>query len=152
MKLLRPSARPKPEHPEKQTTCVSQRPLKICVVFDEEASNQNAEVLIRHVTSDYQCDTQFFRFDELHTLAPGVAAARNAARTDILVLAARGDRSLPAHIKFWLGLCLALRDEDQEGALVALIPLVRETPDLHASLVEYLATVAIIGGLTFFPQ
>ncbi len=152
MKLLRQSARPRPENPDQQATCVTERPLKICVVFDEEASNQNAEVLIRHVTSDYQCDTQSFHFDELHTPAPGVAAARNAADTDILVLAARGDRSLPAHIQFWLGLCLALRDGGQEGAFVAMIPLVTETADLHSSMVEYLATVAIIGGLVFFPQ
>ena len=59
---------------------------------------------------------------------------------------------LPAHIQFWLGLCLGLRDEDLEGALVALIAEAADTADLHSSLVEYLETMAIIGGLAFFTQ
>jgi hypothetical protein len=152
MKLLHPDTRHKSENPDKNPTQVSERPLRICVVFDEDASSRSAEVLIRHVTSDYQCDMQSFRFDDLDAPKPGVAAARSAAATDILVLAARGDRMLPDHIRLWLGLCLGLRDEDQEGALVALITQVAEAADLHTSIVEYLATVAIIGGLAFFPQ
>src|ERR1035438_6702707 len=147
MKLLRPGTRPRPENPDKKTTRVSERPLRICVVFDQDASAHSADVLIRHVASDYQYDTQSFRFDELDSPVPGVAAARSAADTDILVLAARGDRTLPAHIQFWLGLCLGLRDKDHEGALVALITRVAGIAGLHSSIVEYLETVAIIGGL-----
>jgi len=152
MKLLRPSTCPRSENPDRNPTRASERPLRICVVFDEDASARSAGVLIRHVASDYQCDTQTFRFDELDAPKSGVAAARTAADTDILVLAACGDRMLPAHIRLWLGLCLGLRDEDQEGALVALITQVAETADLHSSIVNYLETVAIIGGLAFFPQ
>jgi len=152
MKLLRPDTRPRPENPDKKTTRVSERPLRICVVFDEDARSRSADVLIRHVASDYQCDTQTFRFDDLEAPKPGVAAARSAADTDILVLAARGDRMLPSHIRLWLGLCLVMRDENQEGALVALITQVAETADLHSSIVDYLETVAIIGGLAFFPK
>jgi len=126
--------------------------MRICVVFDEDASAHSADVLIKHLASDYQCDTQLFRFDELDAPAPGVAAARSAADTDILVLAARGDRMLPAHIRLWLGLCLGLRHENYEGALVALIRQVAGTAKLHSSIVEYLETVAIIGGLAFFPH
>jgi hypothetical protein len=146
MKLLRPSVRPK------ETTRINERPLRICVVFDEDASASSADVLIKHVASDYQCDMQSFHFDDLDAPKPGVAAARSVADTDILVLAARGDRMLPTHIRLWLGLCLGLRDEDQEGALVALITQVADTADLHTSIVDYLETVAIIGGLAFFPR
>jgi len=152
MKLLPPGARPKPENPDQQTTQISERPLKICVVFDEAANSRSAEVLIRHVASDYHCDTQSFHFDELDQPAPGVAAAQCAADTDIFVLAVRGDRMLPAHIQSWLGLCLGLRDEDLEGALVALIPEAAETTDLRLSLVGYLETVATIAGLAFFAR
>src|SRR5882724_12639677 len=152
MKLLHPSTRHKPEDPDKKATRVSERPMRICVVFDEDASAHSAEVLIRHIAADYQCDKQSFRFDELDAPAPGVAAARSAADTDILVLAARGDRMLPVHIRLWLGLCLGLRDEDREGALVALITKTSGTDDMHSSLAEYLETVAIIGGLAFFRQ
>ncbi len=51
-----------------------------------------------------------------------------------------------------MGLCLGLRDQDQEGALVAMITQVAGTAGLHSSIVDYLETVAIIGGLAFFPQ
>ena len=152
MKLLHPGTCPRPENPDKKTTRAGERPLRICVVFDEDASARSADVLIRHVVSDYQYDTQTFRFDELDAPAPGVAAARSAADTDILVLAVRGDQTLPAHIRLWLGLCLGLRDENQDGALVALITQAAENTNLHSSLVEYLETVAIIGGLAFFPR
>jgi len=130
----------------------NERPLKICVVFDDEASSQSAEVLIRHVASDYQRDTQSFRFDELDPPGPSIAAARSACDTDILVLAVGEDRILPSHVKLWLGLCVALRDEDQDGALVVLISNGVETTNLDSPLLEYLEAVAAIGGLTFFPR
>ena len=133
------------------TTRQNQRPLKICVVFDEDDSARSAEVLITHVASDYECDMQSFSFDELSGPKPGVAAARKTADTDVLVLAARGDRSLPSHVRVWLGLCLGMRDEGREGALVALIDKVAGMGSLRTSLLEYLETVAIIGGLAFFP-
>ena len=119
----------------------NERPLKIC-----------AEVLIRHVASDYQRDTQSFRFDELDPPGPSIAAARSACDTDILVLAVGEDRILPSHVKLWLGLCVALRDEDQDGALVVLISNGVETTNLDSPLLEYLEAVAAIGGLTFFPR
>jgi hypothetical protein len=130
----------------------TERPLKICVVFDDEASSQSAEVLIRHVASDYQPDTQSFRFDELDLPGPSIAAARSACDTDILMLAVCEDRMLPAHVQLWLGLCVALRDEDQDGALVVLISNAVETAALGSPLLEYLEAIAAIGGLTFFPQ
>jgi hypothetical protein len=104
------------------------------------------------VASDFPCDTQLFRFDELDPPGPGVAAARSASDTDILVLAVRDDHILPAHMELWLGLCMTLRDEDQEGALVVLVPKSVETADPNSSLLEYLETVAAIGGLVFFPR
>jgi hypothetical protein len=127
-------------------------PLRICIVFDEDGSASSAEVLIKHVASDFECDTQSFCFDELEPPGPGVAAARRASDTDILVLAVRDDGMLPAHVQSWLGLCLGLRDEDQEGALVVLIAKADGIVDPNSSLLEYLETVAAIGGLAFFPR
>jgi hypothetical protein len=126
-------------------------PLRICIVFDEDGSASSAEVLIKHVASDFECETQLFCFDELDPPGPGVAAARRASDTDILVLAVRDDRMLPAHVQSWLSLCLGLRDEDQEGALVVLITKAEGIVDPNSSLLEYLETVAAIGGLAFFP-
>ena len=138
--------------PMKKSTPVRERKLRICCVFDEDPSVRRAQSLIKNVASDYQCEMQSFRFDELDAPGPGVAAARRACDVDILVLAARGDRLLPSHLRLWLGLCLGLRDEAQPGALVALITKVSGAADLHSSIVEYLETVAIIGGVAFFPQ
>jgi hypothetical protein len=132
-------------------TLTEERPLRICVVFDEAASARSAEVLIAQVASDFIRENQAFCFDELNAPRQGVAAARKVADTDILVLAARGDRVLPSHVRLWLGLCLGLRDERDAGALVALITNVDGHEGLHSSILEYLETIAIIGGVAFFP-
>jgi hypothetical protein len=130
----------------------TERPLRICVVSDDEASAENAEVLIRHVTSDYQRDTQSFLFDELDPPGPSITAARSVCNTDILVIAVSEERMLPAHVKLWLDLCLALRDEDQEGALVLVISNAVETAYADSPLMECLNAVAALGRLTVFPQ
>ncbi|HUD48066.1 MAG TPA: hypothetical protein VMR33_14635 [Candidatus Baltobacteraceae bacterium] len=131
---------------------VTGRPLRICVVFDDDASAQSAEVLIRHVASDYECDRQSFSFEELDPPAPGVAAARSACNSDIIVLAVRNDRMLPSHVKSWLRLCMGLRDEDQEGALVVLIAEAAPSSNSELSLLEFMETVAVNGRMAFFPR
>jgi hypothetical protein len=64
----------------------TERPLRICVVFDDDASATSAEVLIRQVASGYECDTRSFRFAELDRPTPVVAAARSASDSDIPVV------------------------------------------------------------------
>jgi hypothetical protein len=135
---------------DNKRTPMAERPLRICVVFDEPAGARDAEVLIMQVASGFKCEKQTFRFYELNTPKRGVAAARKVADTDILVLSMRGYQALPSHIRLWLGLCLGLRDEGHEGALVALIAKVDGCDGLHSSIVEYLETIAIIGGVAFF--
>jgi hypothetical protein len=149
MKMLRPIVRSGSHDPNKKPTRVSERPLKICVVFDEDANGRSAEILIRHLAPDQYCERQMFGFHELEEPVHAVAAARSTANTEVLVMAIRGDRMPPAHIQFWLGLCLGLRDEDREGALVTLTTPAAEAADLHSALMEYLETVANIGGLAF---
>ena len=149
--MLRSITRSGSHDPDKKPTRVSERPLRICVVFDEDANGRRSEILIRHLAPDQHCEKQMFGFDELEEPVHAVAAARSTADTEVLVLAIRGDRMPPAHIQFWLGLCLGLRDADHEGALVALTTPAAEAADLHSSLMEYLETVATIGGLAFHP-
>lgn len=130
----------------------SGRRLKICIVFDEESSARNAEVLIRHVTSDFECDTQLFKFDQLRSPQPRVKIARSTYNADILVLAVRDDQMLPAHVQKWIGICMGLRGEDQQGALVALIANVLHTNVPAPELLVYLEAVADIAGLAYFPR
>jgi len=128
------------------------RPLKISIVFDENVSARTAEILIRRVASGFDYDLQTFAFDELDPPGPGVAAARNASDTDILVVAMRDDRALPEHMQLWLGLCLGLRQHDLDGLLVVLIAKPAETSNPDKPLLDYLKTVAAIGGLEFISR
>jgi len=146
MRLSHPEAAQVPDQP------AAGQPVKICVVFDEEASVGNAEVLIKHVASNFDCESQSFHFDELDEPAPRAAAARFASATDVLVLALEDDRMLPAHMQYWLGLLAGLRGKDQPGALVVLFAQAVESAGAESPLVAYLASVAALGGLTFIPQ
>jgi hypothetical protein len=126
-------------------------PLKICIVFDDDASALSAEVLIRHTAPDLPCEVRLFAFDELDPPGPGVTAARTASNSDVLVVAVRDDHALPVHMQLWLGLCLGLRDQDLGGILVSLVRRAEEVADPESSLLDYLETVAAIGGLSFCP-
>jgi hypothetical protein len=139
-------------YPDNVIALPTVQPIKICIVFDDAASARSAEVLIRHTTSDLQYDVQLFAFDELDPPGPGVSAARNACDSDILVVAVRDDHALPGHIELWLGLCLGLRDLGVGGLLLALIRKADEVADPESSLIDYLKTVASIGGLAFVPR
>jgi hypothetical protein len=139
-------------NPRAATRQTTERPLKICVVFDDDDSARSAQVLIRHVASDCRCEMQLFQSDDLDTPGRGIAAARTASGMDILVLAVRDDRMLPAHVRLWLGLYMGLRDANQEGALVVLIAQAAETANAESSLLEYLESIAAIRGMAFFPR
>ena len=128
------------------------RKLKICIVFDEESSARNAEVLIRHVTSDFEYDTRLFKFDQLRSPQPRIKIARSTYDADILVLAVRDDQMLPAYVQKWIGICMGLRGENQQGALVALITNVLDTNVPAPELLVYLEAVANIAGLAYFPR
>jgi hypothetical protein len=143
---------PRGADPASTPAAVTDRPLRICVVFDDDDSAWSAELLIRQVAAGYDSEKQSFRFDELEPPAPGVAAARGASNSDIFVLAVRDERTLPLHIKSWLRLCIGLREEDQDGALVVLIAEAAESSNAGSSLLDYLETVAITGRLAFFPS
>ena len=146
MRISSPEAAPVPGHP------AAGQPVKISVVFDEEASVGNAEVLIKHVASNFGCESQSYHFDELDHPVPGTAAARFASATDILVLALGDDRMLPVHMQYWLGLLAGLRAKSQRGALVVLFSQAVAASGGGSPLVEYLASVAALGGLDFIPQ
>ena len=152
MKKTQPVMELDPTDPTNVIALPTVQLIKICIVFDDDASARSAEVLIKHTASDWPCEVQLFAFDELDPPRPGVEAARNACNSDILVVAVRDGHALPDHVKLWLGLCLGLRDQDLGGLLLALITRSDEVPDPESSLMDYLKTVAAIGGLAFFPR
>lgn len=152
MKKSRQVMYPRFEDTGNPATRATDRPLKIRVVFDNDVSAHSAEVLIKHVTSGLEYDTRSFAFDDLDLPGPGIAAARDASDTDILMMTISDDGALPRHVQAWLSLYLGLRDKDREGALVVLIGKAVETSNPDLSLLEYLETVAAIGGLSFIPS
>jgi hypothetical protein len=152
MKRTQPAIESDPAEADNVITLPAVQPLKICVVFDDDASALSAEVLIKHAAPGLLCDVKLFAFDELDPPEPGVRAARNACDSDILVVAVRDDHALPGHVQLWLGLCLGLREQGVGGLLLALIRKADEVADAESSLTDYLKTVAAIGGLEFFPR
>jgi len=74
MKEQHLQTRRNPAVPANPAARATERPLEICVVFEDDASARSAEVLIRHAASDFQCDTQLFAFGELDPPGLGVAA------------------------------------------------------------------------------
>jgi hypothetical protein len=151
MRNSRQVIHPRFEVPDNPTMRTTERPLKIRVVFDDDASARSAEILIKHVTAGLECDIWSFAFDDLALPGRGLAAARHASDADILIVTVRDDHALPAHIEAWLDLYVGLRDKDQEGVLVLLIANAEDKADPDSSLVDYLETIAAIGGLSFIP-
>jgi hypothetical protein len=137
---------------DKTTTPAIERPFKICVVFDEDVAGRIAENMIKRVASNFEYNIQSFAFDELNSTGSGATAARNVSDTDILLVAVRDDRALPDHMQFWLGLCLGLREGDQEGLMAVLVVKTAEAADPDSSLLDYLKTVAALGGMAFISQ
>ena len=135
----------------KRRTETVERPLRICIVFDDKDSASSAELLLSHVASDYDRETQLFRFEDLKSPEAGLAAARGAYGTDILILSVGDDGLLPRHVQLWLGLYVGSRPNNRAGALVTLIRKSHREPDSR-SLLGYLETIAAIGGLTFLPR
>lgn len=131
------------------TMPATERPLKISMVFDDAVSARAAETLIRRAVLDFEYNLRSFAFADLDPSGPGVTAARSVFDTDILIVAVCEDQDLPDYMQFWLGLCLGLREQDQEGLLIVLIVKTAETADPDSSLLDYLRTVAAIGKMEF---
>jgi hypothetical protein len=130
-------------------TSGTRRPLKISLIFDEVVSARTAENSLKRIASNFEYNIQSFAFHELNPPEPGVTAARIVSDTDILMVAVRDHRALPNHMRFWLGLCLSLRQGNQEGLLVALIMNAAGSADPDSSLFDYLKALAAIGGMAF---
>ncbi len=63
---------PRSEDPGNPLAHATARPLKIRVVFDDDNSARSAEVLIKRVAADLECDARSFDFDDLDS--PGSCA------------------------------------------------------------------------------
>ena len=129
---------------------IAPQPLRAFVAFDEDDCARNAKVLIHCVTKDELCYTELCRLRSLASLPQANAVARTASATDLLILALRGGNNLAQPERNWLSRMLALRESDQEGALVVLLSGANAQPSANAELLDYLETLAVLSRMIFF--
>ena len=126
------------------------RPLKVFVVFDEDDCASNAEVLIHRVASDELCDTALCHLEQLSALPQGNAVGCSASEADLFIIALRGGSTLAQPVRTWLSRMFALRDTDQEGALVVLLSGADAQRGANTELLAYLETLAVLSRMAFF--
>jgi hypothetical protein len=101
----------------------------------------------------YCLELRLWRFDLLRIPELKGAAATDAARADMILIATRGAGELPAEVKAWIEVWLAQKGEVQHDkcALAALFDVPRDKVEA-ASLAQfaYLQHVARKGSLDFF--
>lgn len=99
------------------------RNFKVVVAFDNTATSSPAlktcEYVIQQLGNDIQVRRKIVDFNEDSTPKSRAAAARDAAKADMVIVATR-DEKLPDSMQQWLDLWAEQRSTD-EGALVALV-------------------------------
>jgi hypothetical protein len=99
------------------------RNFKVVVAFDDTATSSPAlktcEYVIQQLGNDIQVRRKILDFKEESTPQRRAAAARDAAKADMVIVATR-DEKLPDSMQQWLDQWAENRSAD-EGALVALV-------------------------------
>ena len=100
------------------------RNFKVVVAFDDTAASSPAlktcEYVVQQLGNDIQVRRKIVDFKEESTPQRRAAAARDAAKADMVIVAARDGEKLPDSMEQWIDQWAAQRSTD-EGALVALL-------------------------------
>jgi hypothetical protein len=128
--------------------------MGIAVVFQDPLTRQWATEAWDRV-SDVLCRVEaslrFWRMDDL--VHPRVAeeAIRAAAEASIIMVALRDVIAPPPTLCVWNEGWLAQR-KSAPGLLVSIVGVHHHKPDLHSYIDEYLAAIAMRGGLDYLPR
>jgi hypothetical protein len=99
------------------------RNFKVVVAFDDTATSSPAlktcEYVIQQLGGDIPVRRKIVDFNQT-TPQRRAAAARDAAKADMVIVATRGEEDLPAPMQKWMDEWAANRSTD-EGALVAIL-------------------------------
>jgi hypothetical protein len=128
------------------------RNFKVVVAFDDSATSSPAlktcEYVIQQLGNDIQVRRKIVDFKQETTPQSRAAAARDAAKADMVIVAAREDEQLPLPMQEWMDEWAANRSAD-EGALVAILN--RSTrANTKSSVRDRLASVAKQAHMDFF--
>src|SRR5947208_11919925 len=100
------------------------RDFKVVVAFDDNATGSPAlktcEYVIQQLGNDIQVRRKIVDFNRETTPQRRAAAARDAAKADMVIVATREEEKLPASMEEWMDQWAANRSAD-EGALVAIL-------------------------------
>jgi hypothetical protein len=126
------------------------RNFKVVVAFDDTATSSPALKTCEYVISQLGDDIQVRRkIVDLNSTTPQrrAAAARDAAKADMVIVATREDEELPASMQEWIDGWAANRATD-EGALVAILN--RSRSGTAPRVRDQLASVARQAHMDFF--
>jgi hypothetical protein len=129
--------------------------LDVLIAYDHINSGKHAKELCdrlgEQLAAGCEIHVKLWKFAVLHFPGAMQAAAREAARAALVIIAANGEEDLPLPVKSWIRLW-ADHKEGDGGALVAqfhgIARVVKELAPAHA----YLSQIARNAGLDFFSQ
>lgn len=127
--------------------------FELSVVHEDEITRERAAQLQQRLVEQFQREYDFITtWWELQAFADFSvleAAARAAARADMVILSLETGRELPPNTLRWSEAWLARRTE-RKGALVALVQHRPESLQSILPVRSYLQTVARLGQMDFF--
>jgi hypothetical protein len=126
--------------------------FKIVIAYENFAAGIRAKKMLERLASelqpDFQINSDVWEFEMLGHRRLREQAATEASEADMIVVSARGDAELPAHVKNWVDGWLPQR----RGGLTALVALLdlEEKSSSAQSTCAYLRQVAGKGRMDFF--
>lgn len=127
------------------------RNFKVVVAFDDTATSSPAlktcEYVIQQLGSDIQVRRKIVDFNETNPQRRA-AAARDAAKADMIIVATREDDELPTPMQEWMDQWAGNRSTD-EGALVAIFNR-SDRSGVAPRVRDHLASVARLAHMDFF--
>lgn len=128
-------------------------PTKFTIIYDDfetgTRAKRFAEMLAAAVGGSGECDIALCRSELLEVAGFANEATREAAVSDFVILALRGDTSLPFATKHWIETWLETAN-GEAACLVALFDPNRNTARFANSTRTYLRHVASAAGVDFF--
>jgi hypothetical protein len=124
--------------------------LKVCILFDRGVSARRAKDFVRRVCHSEPFWLSLVRAGEHLTSYEGLCSARDASRVDLMIVAAETDRDLPSVTENWLKQWATLRNDDQEGAVVALVTNNAISAECDSPMITSLKSLAGADKLDFF--
>jgi hypothetical protein len=126
--------------------------LHILIVAEDVAASRHAQQvysrLVRQLGDDFDFDPHVWEFGALADPELRAAAAQEAVRSDVIIIAGHGRAELPPHVTAWIQLWLGRNANPP--ALVALFGATGSLGRNRAAICAHLQEVARRGRMDFF--